>query len=232
MAAPASGSPPRFLFIDALRGFDMFWITGGDVLCRALAVWLGWHWLDHQMEHLPWEGFVFYDLIFPLFVFIVGIVLPMSLRRYESQPSAAYPRILRRFALLLLLGLDQLGPAPVRLPRDALARRAAADRGLLPVHGARGAAPPSARAGDPCCVAAARLLGPARLRPGARFPGRTTSRPRATWSAMSIDSCCPDKFCCYPLSATTKACCRTSRRWRRAFSARSRAGGSCSRGRR
>lgn len=82
----------------------MFWITGGDILARALAVWLGWHWLDHQMEHLPWEGFVFYDLIFPLFIFIVGIVLPMSLERYKANPSAAYPRILRRFILLLVLG--------------------------------------------------------------------------------------------------------------------------------
>ena len=82
----------------------MFWITGGDVLFRAIAAWMGWAWLDHQMEHLPWEGFVFYDLIFPLFIFIVGLVLPLSLRRYESNPRAAYPRIARRVALLLLLG--------------------------------------------------------------------------------------------------------------------------------
>lgn len=82
----------------------MFWITGGDVLARALAAWLGWHWLDYQMEHRPWEGFVFYDLIFPLFIFIVGLVLPMSLRRYAADPGSAYPRILRRFALLMLLG--------------------------------------------------------------------------------------------------------------------------------
>jgi predicted acyltransferase len=97
-------SPPRLLFIDALRGFDMFWITGGDVLGRALAAWLGWTWLDYHLEHRPWEGFVFYDLIFPLFVFIVGIVLPMSLKKYAGSPSAAYPRIFRRFALLMLLG--------------------------------------------------------------------------------------------------------------------------------
>ncbi len=82
----------------------MFWITGGDILGRALAAWLGWHWLDRQMEHLPWEGFVFYDLIFPLFIFIVGIVLPMSLQRYRATPSDAYPRIIRRFVLLLILG--------------------------------------------------------------------------------------------------------------------------------
>lgn len=121
LATPASGSPSRLLFIDALRGFDMFWITGGDDICRALAVWLGWTWLGHHMEHRPWEGFVFYDLIFPLFVFIVGIVLPMSLKKYEGRPSAAYPRILRRFVLLLLLGwihggLLQLDFAQMRWP--------------------------------------------------------------------------------------------------------------------
>lgn len=105
-APTATVTPPssRLLSIDALRGFDMFWITGGDVLARALAAWLGWHWLDYQMEHRPWDGFVFYDLIFPLFIFIVGLVLPMSLRRYAADPASAYPRILRRFALLMLLG--------------------------------------------------------------------------------------------------------------------------------
>jgi predicted acyltransferase len=59
---------------------------------------------------------VFYDLIFPLFVFIVGIVLPMSLRRYESQPSAAYPRILRRFALLMVLGWINWGLLQFNFP--------------------------------------------------------------------------------------------------------------------
>ncbi len=82
----------------------MFWITGGDVLGRALAAWLGWRWLDHHLEHVPWEGFVFYDLIFPLFLFIVGLVLPMSLQRYAAVPSQAYGRIVRRFALLMILG--------------------------------------------------------------------------------------------------------------------------------
>ena len=38
LATPTSGSPSRLLFIDALRGFDMFWITGGDVDARARAI--------------------------------------------------------------------------------------------------------------------------------------------------------------------------------------------------
>ena len=55
-----------------------------------------------------WEGFRFYDLIFPLFLFLVGVVLPFSLRKYQSgeQPkSAAFGRIARRVVLLFLLGL-------------------------------------------------------------------------------------------------------------------------------
>ena len=85
--APSVGGPSRLLFIDALRGFDMFWITGGDVLFRALAAWLGWAWLDHQMEHRPWEGFVFYDLIFPLFVFIVGTYFPIAVLAMPPQTA-------------------------------------------------------------------------------------------------------------------------------------------------
>lgn len=102
--AAATASPARIASIDALRGFDMFWITGGDTLALALGKWLGWSWLIYQMEHVEWEGFVFYDLIFPLFMFLVGVVLPYSLSRYEGRPREAHLRILRRAALLVILG--------------------------------------------------------------------------------------------------------------------------------
>src|ERR1035438_4989973 len=83
--APASA---RVASIDALRGFDMFWITGGDALVyhlsKALPITLTVM-LARQFQHVEWEGFHFYDLIFPLFVFIVGLVLPFSLtRRLEA----------------------------------------------------------------------------------------------------------------------------------------------------
>ena len=58
-----------------------------------------------QFEHVEWAGFRFYDLIFPLFLFLVGCVIPYSLGRYQSQPGAALLRVLRRVALLVLLGL-------------------------------------------------------------------------------------------------------------------------------
>jgi predicted acyltransferase len=110
-AGTAPPPPDRLLSIDALRGFDMFWIIGGDTLLRALAHWADWPfkgWIDEQLEHAEWEGFHFYDLIFPLFLFLVGVVLPFSLgklqERGEPRPRA-YWRILRRTALLFALGL-------------------------------------------------------------------------------------------------------------------------------
>jgi predicted acyltransferase len=99
----------RLLSIDALRGFDMFWIIGGDRLGRALGAWSNTkagRVLYKQLEHVSWEGFHFYDLIFPLFLFLLGVVLPFSMGKLEALgPTAAYRRIARRTALLLLLGL-------------------------------------------------------------------------------------------------------------------------------
>ena len=99
----------RVISIDALRGFDMFCIIGGSSIGRHLLAdaredSFGGQ-LALQFRHVTWEGFRFYDLIFPLFLFLVGCVLPYSLRRYADAPRAVYGRILRRGCLLVLLGL-------------------------------------------------------------------------------------------------------------------------------
>lgn len=101
----------RIASIDALRGFDMFWIAGGDRIIRSLyKVWPNavTRVLDTQFEHVKWEGFHFYDLIFPLFLFVVGVVLPFSLtRRMEEGADRRhlYRHIVQRFAILFLFGL-------------------------------------------------------------------------------------------------------------------------------
>ena len=110
---PAATSAPapaaqRLMSIDALRGFDMFWIVGGDALIISLLAIVDRPWsqaLALQWKHVEWEGFRFYDLIFPLFLFLVGCVLPYSLEKYRAQPIDAYARIARRVALLIFLGL-------------------------------------------------------------------------------------------------------------------------------
>lgn len=106
---PAAG---RLISIDALRGFDMFWIIGGDELFRTLGAALNITWFGYQMEHAEWEGFHFYDLIFPLFLFIVGVVIPFSLSKYTvsgASRTGAYRRIVRRAILLILLGFVYWG---------------------------------------------------------------------------------------------------------------------------
>jgi predicted acyltransferase len=109
--APEESRPERLVSIDALRGFDMFWIVGGDGLARAIGKWWGTPaaaQFAEQFEHVDWEGFRFYDLIFPLFLFVVGAVLPFSLSKYQkgTHPKAeALQRVARRVVLLFLLGL-------------------------------------------------------------------------------------------------------------------------------
>lgn len=129
MSSPTPAPPPansRLVSLDALRGFDMFWILGGDAVVRALAKAIDIAPLrvaKTQMDHRDWEGVTAYDLIFPLFVFIVGVSLVFSLARTIEQHGrgAAVRRILGRAALLFLFGIFYNGglanPWPaVRLP--------------------------------------------------------------------------------------------------------------------
>jgi len=101
----------RIASFDTLRGFDMVWITGGEevihALCKSLPGPLT-EALDRQFHHVHWQGFHFYDLIFPLFLFVVGVVLPFSLtRRLEKGARRAelYTHTVRRLVLLFFLGL-------------------------------------------------------------------------------------------------------------------------------
>ncbi len=101
----------RLTSLDALRGFDMLWITGGDNLMISIASLTGWpffSWAESQMRHMPWEGFTFYDMIFPLFLFITGVTIPFSIirRKKEGKRSKSiYFQLFKRLLLLILLGL-------------------------------------------------------------------------------------------------------------------------------
>lgn len=101
----------RIASLDALRGFDMFWLIGGEAICRALPSVEDTpltRLLAHQVEHNPWTGFTFYDLIFPLFFFIMGAVMPFSLlkRAASGEPKKLlHARVIKRSLILILLGL-------------------------------------------------------------------------------------------------------------------------------
>jgi predicted acyltransferase len=100
--------------VDALRGFDMFWIMGGDYVVRSFQK------IDdsdltrelaNQMEHCSWAGFHFYDLIFPLFVFLAGVSITFSIPRMIDQSGklTALKRIATRSIILFLLGIFYMG---------------------------------------------------------------------------------------------------------------------------
>jgi len=105
-----SSAGKRIESIDALRGFDMFLIIGATSLVRALhnlneyiPTWR----IAGQLVHVPWEGLNFYDVVFPLFLFLVGssIVFSMSKAINYSTEKQLFSRIVRRTLLLFILGI-------------------------------------------------------------------------------------------------------------------------------
>jgi predicted acyltransferase len=100
--------------IDALRGFDMLWIIGGAEVVVSLCKASGIDFLQNievNFDH-TWGQFHFYDLIMPLFLFIVGAVMPMSfsnrLNKGASKRSL-YRHVVRRVVILYFLGLIASG---------------------------------------------------------------------------------------------------------------------------
>ncbi len=97
--------------LDALRGFDMFFIVGGSALIHALATLFPSDFssfASSQMRHMQWHGFAFYDMIFPLFLFIAGVSFPYSLDKSRESGISnrkMVQKIIIRATKLFLLGL-------------------------------------------------------------------------------------------------------------------------------
>ena len=100
----------RLESIDALRGFDMLMIIFADRFFYDLNQGANTSFtkaLADQFEHPEWFGFHFYDIIMPLFLFLVGVVIPFSLEKRKTQISKSvylYPHLIKRFVLLFILG--------------------------------------------------------------------------------------------------------------------------------
>ncbi len=104
-------APTRLYSLDALRGFDMFWIMGADEILQNMGhatkspFWMA---LATQFTHPDWNGFHAYDLIFPLFLFMAGVSTPFSVgREIEKGKSRGelLLRVIKRGMILILLGL-------------------------------------------------------------------------------------------------------------------------------
>src|SRR5512139_2406944 len=84
----------RVLSVDVLRGFNFVWILGGDGVMLTTAAMLrhfGAPWarlgdaLNDQFHHVVWDGLTFYDFVFPLFVFITGVSIVLSVPRLVER---------------------------------------------------------------------------------------------------------------------------------------------------
>ncbi|WP_105254790.1 transmembrane glucosamine N-acetyltransferase NagX [Pseudoalteromonas sp. T1lg75] len=102
----------RLASLDALRGFDMFWILGGQGIFAALLVltgWQGWKAFEAHTLHSSWHGFTFYDLIFPLFIFLSGVAMGLSPKRIDHLPvnerRPYYQKALKRLIMLCAFGV-------------------------------------------------------------------------------------------------------------------------------
>jgi predicted acyltransferase len=113
----------RLTSLDFFRGFTMFMLVGEAThLYSTLrnpafdSSWIGW--IGMQVEHHPWNGLRFWDLIQPFFMFIVGVAMPYSFGlRWDRGENwqTSFQHALRRSALLLLFGwgLYCIGPGRI-----------------------------------------------------------------------------------------------------------------------
>lgn len=122
----------RLASLDILRGLDLFLL----VFFQPVIVSLARNWSDipffsfilKQFSHVDWIGFTAWDLVMPLFLFMVGCALPFSLSKYRSEGNKKvfYKRIIKRFAILFFLGtivqgnLLSLDPYQLRLYTNTL----------------------------------------------------------------------------------------------------------------
>ena len=124
----------RLLSLDALRGFNMFFIMGGSALIIALCNFItnvqvkpemegmpgavkticqkvpaGWPDLViEQMKHVSWHGIAQHDMIFPIFLFLAGVSFPFSYAKQLAAGKSVFYmlyKIVKRAFLLVLLGI-------------------------------------------------------------------------------------------------------------------------------
>ncbi len=98
--------PQRLLALDALRGLSVI----GMVLVNAVAVF---HYrTEHEVYsvllHASWAGITLADLVFPFFIFMVGVSMPYALGGIKERKGltvAVFFKLAKRALLLFLIGL-------------------------------------------------------------------------------------------------------------------------------
>ena len=112
--------------LDALRGFDMFFITGGSLLLTALGTLITGNdnsWIAVQMTHATWtEPLRIYDFIFPLFLFLRRILR----RSYDLRTVRKHWRgntLIRKREIVILFPFKPLDLMSSRFSHSLHAKR-------------------------------------------------------------------------------------------------------------
>jgi predicted acyltransferase len=94
-----SGAPARLLSVDALRGLTV----AAMVLVNNPGTWSA---VYAPLQHAPWHGWTPTDMVFPFFLFVVGVSIPLALGpALERGAGGLSRRVLRRAAVIFTLGL-------------------------------------------------------------------------------------------------------------------------------
>lgn len=91
----------RLVSLDVFRGMTI----AGMVLVNNPGTWSA---IYPPLKHAEWHGITPTDYIFPFFLFVVGVAIPLALGRRVEQggiTKEVYLKIFRRTALIFLLGL-------------------------------------------------------------------------------------------------------------------------------
>lgn len=101
----------RLLSLDVLRGLDLFMLVALQPVLRVALIELDCGVLNdtllYQLDHAEWEGLRVWDMVMPLFLFMSGVTMPYSLPKYRTNNGdvKVWMRVLKRFAMLFLLGM-------------------------------------------------------------------------------------------------------------------------------
>ena len=106
----------RLESLDVLRGADLFFLVALGPIVGAINSATESEWLNRGMwifHHVEWEGFVPWDMIMPLFMFMAGATIPFALSQYRSygdyaptaNKSKALWRIGKRIVSLWIFGM-------------------------------------------------------------------------------------------------------------------------------
>ena len=93
----AAGKNQRLMSLDVLRGLTVMLMifvnngAGDDIF--------------PMLKHAKWNGMTLADLVFPFFMFIMGVSMFFSLRKYDYKlSSASLFKVLKRTVLIFLVG--------------------------------------------------------------------------------------------------------------------------------